>query len=70
MYLVEGNLAPFQGLPDVMLMVASQGFEPRLIGSEPTVLNIERGGNRLREPRFGLADCLLECTRFGEIRSM
>ena len=37
-FTVEGTFDLFSGLPDVMPMVDPQGFEPRLIGSEPTVL--------------------------------
>ena len=49
------------------VLVAPQGFEPRLIGSEPTVLPLNEGamqGWRRCEPQ-SLADCrcLLECTR-------
>ena len=42
-FTVEGNMDLLSGLPDVMLLVAPQGFEPRLIGSEPTVLPLNEG---------------------------
>ena len=42
-FTVEGNMDLFSGLPDAMLLVAPQGFEPRLIGSEPTVLPLNEG---------------------------
>jgi hypothetical protein len=35
---VNGTMDLFAGGGDVMPLVAPQGFEPRLIGSEPTVL--------------------------------
>jgi hypothetical protein len=40
---VEGSFDLFSGLEGVMLLVAPQGFEPRLIGSEPTVLPLNEG---------------------------
>ena len=42
---VDGNMDLFAGVPDVMLLAAPQGFEPRYSAPEADVLTVERGGS-------------------------
>jgi site-specific DNA recombinase len=66
-YSVEGVFDLFSGLEDVMLLVAPQGFEPRLIGSEPTVLPLNERATQVEnwqlQARAGATiSRLIECT--------
>jgi hypothetical protein len=63
----KGLSRAWRFMPFATELVAPQGFEPRLIGSEPTVLPLNEGAAAIealtrRESANGSADCLLECT--------